>query len=87
MIDTFITSQYSYGLPDKYSNELNEMYNSNSILKDNYKKYRELEERIVKEITSDECHKRIGVLRYYDELNEEKKEKAIKTNMLMNTFK
>jgi len=87
IIETFMTSQYHFGLKNNYSETLLEFYDENPQLVATFDKYRILEERIVEHITSDECFKRIGILRYYDGLNNERKEKAIKVNMLMNYFK
>lgn len=87
IIEKYMTSQYSFGLKNNYSNDMIELYKDNKILNDVFANYRQLEESIVEHITSDECFKRIGILRYYDGLNEERKEKAIRINMLMNMLK
>jgi len=87
VINEFMTSQYKFGLKDNYCEDLKKIYNNNSALKETYMKYRNLEIMIVEALTSEECFKRVGILRYYDRLNEEKKEDAIKVNMLMNILK
>ncbi len=86
-IESFMTSQYRFGFRGDYSNEMIELYSGNQVLNKIFKDYRPIEEDIVKKITSKECFKRIGILRYYDALNDEEKERTIKVNMLMNMFK
>jgi len=87
IIDKYMTSQYSFGLKNNYSNEMIKLYEQYEFLENIYLEYRPLEESIVKQLTSDECFKRMGILRYYDGLSKKKKERAIRINMLMNMFK
>jgi hypothetical protein len=82
-----MTCQYSFGLKGNYSSKLIDMYNDNVTLNQIFLKYRSIEEEIVDELTSYKCLKRIGIIRYYDGLNNDGKEKAIRVNMLMNMFK
>ncbi len=87
VIDKFMTCQYKFGLKGNYTSKLIEMYDNNAALNQIFLKYRSIEEEIVDELTSDKCLKRMGIIRYYDELNDDNKKKAIRVNMLMNMFK
>jgi hypothetical protein len=87
LIDKIMTSEYDFGIKDSYKQFILELYNDNSRLINVYKDYKKLEESIVQEITSEVCFKRVGIIRYYDGLNNEEKDKAIKINMLMNFYK
>lgn len=86
-MEAFMTSQYSFGLKSDYSNRVIALYTNNQTLDKVFRGYRLLEEKIVEEITSEQCFKRIGILRYHDGLNEEAKQKVIMVNMLMNLLK
>lgn len=87
IIDQFMTSEYRFGFKKNFKKDMLELYDNNPGLLRVYKEYRIVEEKVVKEITSEDCFKRIGILRYYDDLDVEHKEQAIKVNMLMNFFK
>lgn len=87
VINKILTSEYRFGFKGDFKNRMLEIISNNENLKNEFEIYKEKENELVKKITSENCLKRVGVLRYYDQLNEERKNKAMKINMLLNIFK
>lgn len=87
MISRVMTSEYGFGFRGDYKKAMLTIFSENESLLGEYENYKLIEKSIVSKITHEGCFKRLGVLRYYDNLKGERLENAIKINMLMNVFK
>jgi hypothetical protein len=86
LISEFITSEYGFGLDAKYKNFVLSLYDFHPELNKIFLEYKEKEVQFVEKISHEKCLKRVGILRFYDLLSADKKEQAIKINMIMNAF-
>jgi len=87
VISKILSSEYGFGFKGDFKNKMVELVSNNETLKNEFEKYKQKENELVLRITSEDCLKRVGILRYYDQLNEDRKNKAMKINMLLNIFK